>query len=148
FLLHEVFDYEYAEIAGILGKSEPACRQLLSRAKKHLAAHRPSFKSSPERHRQMLEQFLHAAEAGELDGLMQLLTEDVTLWVDSGGRVKGAAVRPIRGREAVARFALGTQRFAPAGFVVEIAKVNNEPAMVFRHSEHAFLVITIEPAAQ
>ena len=58
FLLREVFDYKYAEIAEILEKDETACRQLFSRAKKHIAEHRPRFKSTPEKHRQLLSQFM------------------------------------------------------------------------------------------
>jgi RNA polymerase sigma-70 factor (ECF subfamily) len=148
FLLHDVFDYGYPEIARIIGKSEPACRQLLSRAKRHLAAHRPQFKSTPEHHRHLLEEFLRASQASELDGLMHLLTEDVTLWADGNGKVKGAALRPVRSRKAVARFLLGTRRFAPEGFVAEVANVNGEPAAILRHAGRAFLVATIEPSAQ
>ena len=148
FLLHEVFDYDYGEIAGIIGKSEAACRQLMSRAKKYLAAHRPRFKSSPEHHREMLERFLQASQAGELDGLMQLLSEDVSLWVDAGGKVKGAATQPVRSREAVARFVLGSRRLWPEGLVIEIADVNGQPAVILRAAGRVFLVINIETEAQ
>src|SRR5262249_4541709 len=79
FLLREVFDYEYDEIAKILGKEPATCRQLLSRAKKHVAEHRPRFKSTPEEQRQIIGRFMEAVGAGELDGLMNLLAEDVTL---------------------------------------------------------------------
>jgi RNA polymerase sigma-70 factor (ECF subfamily) len=148
FLLHEIFDYDYAEVAEIIGKSEAACRQLVSRAKKHLAAHRPRFKSSPEQHRQILEKFLQASQAGELDGLMQLLSEDVTLWTDGGGKVRGAATQPVRSREAVARFVLGSQRLAPEGFDVEIADVNGQSALLARSAGSVFMVLTIETEAQ
>ncbi len=84
FLLREVFEYDYPEIATFLGKSEVACRQWFSRAKKHLADHRPRFPASPETQRQMLTGFLQAAQAGEITTLMNMLAEDVTLWVDSG----------------------------------------------------------------
>src|SRR5258707_38257 len=90
-LLHEVFDYEYPEIARMVGREEAACRQLYSRAKKHIAEHRPRFKPSQEAHRQMLNQFLEATSTGELDGFMQLLSEDVVLWIDGGGKARGAA---------------------------------------------------------
>src|SRR6266481_2752700 len=106
FLLREIFEYDYAEIATFLGKSEVACRQWFSRAKKHLAEHRPRFPASPDTHRQLLTGLLQAAQAGEMPALMNLLAEDVTLWVGSGGKVKGAATRLIHGRDAVARFAL------------------------------------------
>ncbi len=111
FLLREVFDYDYAEIATFLGKSEVACRQWFSRAKKHLA-------------------------------------EDVTLWVESGGKVKGAATRPIFGREAVARFSLGTRRFLPEGARVKLAEVNGQLALIFRAGDRAYLVLAIEVEAQ
>src|SRR5256714_3505897 len=97
FLLREVFEYDYSEIAAFLGKSEVTCRQWFSRAKNHLGDHRPRFPASPDTHRQLLTGFLQAAQAGEMPALMNLLAEDVTLWVDSGGKVKGAATRPISG---------------------------------------------------
>jgi RNA polymerase sigma-70 factor, ECF subfamily len=93
FLLRDVFDYEYAEIAAFLGKSEAACRQAFSRAKKHLADHRPRFTPSPETQREMLSSFLRAVQGGDMDGLMTMLADDVTLWADGGGKVRGAATR-------------------------------------------------------
>src|SRR5436309_1980611 len=148
FLLREVFDYDYAEIASFLGKSEVACRQWFSRAKKHLGDHRPRFPASPDTHRQLLTGFLQAAQAGEMTALMNLLAEDVTLWIDSGGKVKGAAMRPIAGHDAVACFALGTRRFLPEGARVELAKVNGQPALIFRAGDRAYLVLAIEVEAQ
>ena len=79
---------------------------------------------------------------------MNMLAEDVTLWVDSGGNVKGAATRPISGRDAVARFALGTRRFLPEGARVELAAVNGQLALVFRAGDRAYLVLAIEVEAQ
>src|SRR6266540_5730999 len=143
FLLREVFDYQYAEIAAIVGKAEAACRQLFSRAKRHIAAGRPRFKPSPEAHRQIFTQFLRAAEQGELDGLMQLLSDDVELWVDGGGKVRGAATRPLHGRAAVAQFVLATARRAPRGFRAEVADVNGEPALIVRAGGEVRLVLSI-----
>src|SRR5205814_3239677 len=148
FLLREVFEYDYAEIASFLGKSEAACRQWFSWAKKHLADHRPRFSPSPDTHRQLLTGFLQAAQSGEMPALMNLLAEDVTLWVDSGGKVKGAATRPISGRDAVARFSLGTRRFLPEGARVELATVNGQLALIFRAGDRAYLVLAIEVEAQ
>src|SRR5258708_13942121 len=107
FLLREVFEYDYGEIASFLGKSEVACRQWFSRAKKHLGDHRPRFPASPDTQKQLLTGFLQAIQTGEMTPLMEMLAEDVTMWTDGGGKVKGAATRPITGREAVARFYLG-----------------------------------------
>src|SRR6266852_1371437 len=84
FLLHEVFGYEFAEIATMLDKSEAACRRSFSRAKLHLRAHRPRFGASAETHRQLLSGYFQAIETGEITPLMNLLSENVTLWADGG----------------------------------------------------------------
>src|SRR5947209_4024440 len=102
FLLREVFDYDYAEIASFLGKSEVACRQWFSRAKKHLSDHRPRFSASPETQRQMLMSFQQAIAGGEMTPLMNMLAEDVTFWADGGSKVKGVAIHQLSGRDVVA----------------------------------------------
>jgi RNA polymerase sigma-70 factor (ECF subfamily) len=130
FLLREVFDYEYHEIAAIVGKEEPACRQLFSRAKKHIAEQRPRFQPTPDAHRQILERFLQAAGEGELDGLLRLLSDDVVLWTDGGGKARGAVTRPLHGRDAVAQFVLGSTRFVRPGSRFEVVEVNGAPALV------------------
>ena len=146
FLLREVFDYEYAEIAEMVGKEETACRQLFSRAKKHIAAHRPRFRPDRETHRHLLERFLQVVRTGEMDGLMQLLADDVTLWADGGGKARGAATHPLHGREVVARFVLASTRFVAGDYRVEIADVNGEPAVILRTGEQAQVVLFIEVA--
>jgi RNA polymerase sigma-70 factor (ECF subfamily) len=147
FLLREVFAYEFAEIATMLDKSEAACRRSFSRAKLHLRAHRPRFPASPEIHRQMLAGFLQAAQGGEMIPLMDLLAENVTLWADAGGKIKQAALRPIVGRDAVARFSLGTVRFLPEDYRVELAEVNGQAAVIIRAGGQALFVLTIEVEA-
>jgi len=144
FLLREVFEYAFAEIASMLGKSEAACRRSFSRAKQHLKEHRPRFPASPETHRELLSGYFQAVENGEMTALQNLLAEEVTLWADSGGKVKGAALRPISGRDAVARFSVGTKRFLPEDYRVEMAEVNRQPALIFRTGDRALLVLTIE----
>ncbi len=146
FLLREVFDYEYGEIAEMLGKSEVACRQSFSRAKKHLAEHRPRFAASPESHRRMLTSFLRAVQGGDMAALTTMLADDVTLWADGGGKVRGAATRPVSGREAVARFVVGTLHLLPASYATEIAEINGQPSLVVRAGGRAFSVISIEVA--
>jgi RNA polymerase sigma-70 factor, ECF subfamily len=152
FLLREVFEYDYAEIATFLGKSEDACRQSFSRAKKHLADHRPRFQASADTQRQLLTGFMQAVRAGEMTALMNLLAEDVIFWGDGGGKVKGAATHPIAGRLAVARFLLGTwnvfRRSLPEDSRVELAEVNRQPALITRAGDRAFSVMTIEVDAQ
>jgi RNA polymerase sigma-70 factor (ECF subfamily) len=147
FLLREVFDYEFGEIAGMLGKSEAACRRSFSRAKLHLRQHRPRFPASRQTHQQLLDGYIQAVETGEMATLTSLLSEDVTLWTDSGGKIKTAALRPIKGRDAVARFSLGTRRFWPPDYQMEQAEINGQPAMLVYSAEQVFLVLTIEVEA-
>jgi len=148
FLLREVFAYEFAEIATMLDKSEVACRRSFSRAKKHLSEHRPRFPASPQTHRQMLTGFLQAAQGGDMIPLMDLLAENVTLWADAGGKIKQAALRPIVGRDAVARFSLGTVRFLPEDSRVELAEVNGQAAVIIRTGSQALFVLSIEVEAE
>src|SRR6266542_2522232 len=132
FLLREVFDYEYAEIAQITGRDEAACRQLFSRAKKHISEHRPRFPASPEAHAKMVDRFMEACIAGDIDGLMSLLAEDVTSWSDGGGRVSGAARQPIHSRDKVARAIIGLLSHVPEGTTVEVIEANGLPALLIR----------------
>lgn len=144
FLLREVFDYDYGDIALILGKEESACRQLLSRAKKHIIANRPRFQPSPAVHRHLLTQFLHTIESGDVDGLVNLLTEDVVLYADGGGRVRGALPRPLEGRTAVAKFVIASPRLVEGLAHSAIIEINGTPALVVRTAETTQVVITIE----
>jgi RNA polymerase sigma-70 factor (ECF subfamily) len=144
FLLRSVFDYDYSEIAAIIGKSEAACRQLFSRARRHVMAQRPRFDSSPAEHERLVNSFLQAVQEGDVDGLTHMLSEDVVVWTDGGGKVF-AALQPVHGPEKAARFILGSRRFAPGPFTTEVAPVNGQPAVVLRtETGQAFLVISIE----
>src|SRR5689334_5795898 len=144
FLLREVFEYEFAEIATMLDKSEAACRRSFSRAKLHLASHRPRFPASPETHRHLLTAYFQAVQNGEMTALKDQLAEEVTLWADGGGKVKQAALRPISGRDAVARFSLGTKRFWPENARVELAEVNGQAALIIHAGGQVFSVLTID----
>jgi len=143
FLLREVFDYEYAEVAAIIGKEEAACRQLLSRAKKHIADHRPRFKPTPEAHRQLLTQFVQAVRDGELAGLLEILADDVELWADGGGKTLGAFTRPLHGRDAVSRFLLASPRFARAGSKVDVIEINGAPSLMIHLDGKALVVLSL-----
>ena len=144
FLLREVFDYEYAEIAQITGRKEAACRQLVSRAKKHIRDHRPRFSASPEAHAKMVDRFMEAFVAGDMDSLMSLLAEDVTAWSDGGGKVPGAARQPIQGRDKVGRAIMALLGHVPEGTTVEVIEVNGLPALLMRVREQIIGVTTLE----
>jgi RNA polymerase sigma-70 factor (ECF subfamily) len=144
FLLREVFDYEYAEIAQITGRDEAACRQLFSRSKKHIKEHRPRFPASPEAHSRMVGRFMEACVAGDMDGLMSLLAEDVTSWSDGGGKVAGAARHPIHGRDKVARGIIGALSHAPEGTTLEVIEANGLPALLVRVKGQLLSVLTFE----
>jgi RNA polymerase sigma-70 factor (ECF subfamily) len=144
FLLREVFDYEYAEIAQITGRDEVACRQLFSRAKKHISQNRPRFPASPETHAKMLNRFMEACIAGDIDGLMSLLAEDVTAWMDAGGKVTAGARQMVQGRDTVARGIIGHLARAPEGMTVDVAEVNGFPALLVRVKGQIASVVTLE----
>jgi len=146
FLLHEVFDYRYDEVAGMLDKSEVACRKLFSRAKRYIAENRPRFATTPAEHRRILEQFMRASGSGDLSNLTAMLTEDVVFWADGGGKVRGAALHPVRGRDAVGRFVLGvSERFTPPGAIFSITDVNGRPTILVRNSDGTpAIVLSVE----
>jgi RNA polymerase sigma-70 factor (ECF subfamily) len=129
FLLREVFDYDYAEIASLVGKSEDNCRQISRRARQSVAARRPRFESSPEQEERLMGSFLEACMSGDMESLLALLSEDATLWSDGGGKTR-AALNPIYGADRVARFFSGILRKAPPGFVVRRASINGRPGFI------------------
>jgi RNA polymerase sigma-70 factor, ECF subfamily len=129
FLLREVFEYEYAEIAGMLGLSAANCRQLFHRAQTRLAERRRRFTPTREAQQRLLARFLRACQQGDMVALTETLAEDVIAWSDGGGKVS-AARQPVFGREKIVRFMIGLLRKAPADLRVEIAEVNGLPAML------------------
>jgi RNA polymerase sigma-70 factor (ECF subfamily) len=144
YLLHEVFGYSHAEVAGMVEKEEAACRQILHRAREHIAARRPRFAPSKAQHERLLTCFFSACFSGDLDGLKRMLAEDVTVWADSGGKVKAAARRPIHGADSVARLYLGLVKKNHGEIVPEITEVNGWPALVLRTNGVVFNVFAIE----
>ena len=87
---------------------------------------------------------MQAVNVGELDGLMKLLSADVTLWADGGGKARGAALVPLYGQTAVAKFVLASTHFITGGFTIEIAEVNGQPAVLLRVNGQTTVVLTIE----
>jgi RNA polymerase sigma-70 factor (TIGR02957 family) len=128
FLLRDVFDYSYSDIAEIVGKREPAVRQLAVRARAHVTEQRPRFEASEERRRELASRFFAAAREGELEGLESLLAEDVVLHGDGGGKVPALA-RPLHGRRRVARTMAAWLRTAlrVGGVQFREVEVNGQP---------------------
>jgi RNA polymerase sigma-70 factor, ECF subfamily len=144
FLLREVFAYSFAEIASMLENSEAACRRSFSRARQHLIEGRPRFKPVPETHRQLLTSFQAAVESGDITTLTDLLSENVTLWTDGGGKTRKALLRPICGREKVARMSLASNRIRPQNAQIELREVNGQPSLIARVDGQAWSCLSIE----
>jgi RNA polymerase sigma-70 factor (ECF subfamily) len=107
FVLREVFDVPYDEIAEAVGKTPAAVRQIAHRAKEHVAARRPRIEVDPAEQEQVVERFLAAFNTGDLQGLMDALAPDVVAVADGGGKVRGAARRPIVGADKLVAYVLG-----------------------------------------
>jgi RNA polymerase sigma-70 factor (TIGR02957 family) len=135
FLLHEVFGYDYAEIAEITGKSEANCRQIFARARHHIDEGRPRFEASREQRDEVARQFFNAVSGGDLGGLLNLLAPDVVMVGDGGG--KGIALtETMHGPVRVARFLLGLfRRASKEGTYGVPALVNGQPGAVAYDAE-------------
>lgn len=129
FLLREVFDYDYAEIAKIVDKSVPNCRQIVCRARQHLALRRPNVTASQQQEA-LVEQFLESWDRGDLHGLIALMAEDTTFWSDGGGKVT-AARTPLYGRQKIARFLIAIRRSSllPT-FTASLLQINGRAGIV------------------
>jgi RNA polymerase sigma-70 factor (ECF subfamily) len=130
FLLHDVFEYPFDEIAAMLEKSPANCRQIFHRAKQALQDQRARFRPEPQRQRQLLLGFLSASQAGDMTAFTSLLAEDVITWADGGGKVQ-TVPRPIYGQQAVARFWLSVARKSPRPLTYTPEEINGEPAVLF-----------------
>jgi len=146
FLLREIFDYGYTEIAGILGQNEANCRQILRRAKQHIAEDRPRFDVSREQQEKLLQQFLETTERGDMQGLLALLSEDVALYTDGGGKAT-AVPNPVYGADRVARFFFGARgKLIPKDVVRRFAEINGQPGVVVYDHGRVFGVLTMDVA--
>lgn len=131
-LLHDVFDYDYPEIAAIVGKREDNVRQLATRARRHVQERRPRFQTTRSQQDELARRFFAAAEQGDLAGLEALLAADVKLTGDGGGKAP-AISRVLRGRSRVARALLNWLRRANGtpGVTTRHAEVNGDPGALF-----------------
>jgi RNA polymerase sigma-70 factor (ECF subfamily) len=134
FLLHDVFSYGYAEIAKIVDKSETGCRQLAKRARDRIESGRTRFQSTVDTGERLTSEFLHACAVGDLPGLLSLLTEDIELVADGGGKVAAARV-PLRGADRVASALIHFVPLTPPGWTAVPAIVNGGPGLVVRYAD-------------
>ncbi|MGH2637343.1 MAG: RNA polymerase sigma-70 factor, partial [Actinomycetota bacterium] len=132
FLLREVFDYGYDEIATVVGKTEDNCRQIAVRARKQVRSAKPRFEASRQRKEELARRFFEAAAMGDAEGLLGLLAADVVAYGDGGGRAP-AFPRPIHGRDRVARVLLGPtargERLGVRG--MRLVEINGQPGALF-----------------
>jgi RNA polymerase sigma-70 factor (ECF subfamily) len=130
FLLREVFGYGYAEIAGLVGRSEDTCRQVAARARRHVEAGRPRFEASRRQREELARRFFAAVDQGDTDGLVGLLAADAVLYGDGGGKAPALAA-PLHGAERVARLLIGLARRGRAvGLGYAPAEVNGHPGLL------------------
>jgi RNA polymerase sigma-70 factor, ECF subfamily len=135
FLLREVFEYPYDEVARIVGKSPDNCRQILARARRHVEEGRRRFDVSREERDEVARRFLAAWEEGDTDALVELLSADATVYGDGGGKAPSMPT-PLVGAERVARALIGWGRQArDRGFTYRAARVNGEPGVIFYEAD-------------
>ena len=146
YVLREAFAYSYVQISEIVQLSEAAARQLVSRARKHLAGERRREVSQQEQ-RRLLTAFLSAAQTGDLDELERLFAEDVVSYSDGGGVVR-ASKFPVVGRERVAKFVRAFHTHFWNGVEITEADVNGQPSVLLSKEGTTFAVITVVASGQ
>jgi RNA polymerase sigma-70 factor (ECF subfamily) len=145
FLLRDVFDFGFAEIAGILDRSEAACRQLAARAREHIRSEKPRFPASREEGHRLASAFRQAAESGDVNALMQLLAGDAVLYSDGGGK-RAAAFNPIYGADKILRFLAGVMRknLSLPDMQIRPATVNGLAGFVMREADGTMNTMAFE----
>lgn len=142
FLLAEVFDEPFAAIAPIVGRSEEACRQIASRARRRVREERRRF--DPVRATdEMVHAFVAACTIGDLDEFRKVLSDDVVM-VSDGGAAVHAARRPVRGVFRVGRLLANIVKRLPSDATLEFHRVNNEPGLLMRRNGAAWCVVVLE----
>jgi RNA polymerase sigma-70 factor (TIGR02957 family) len=149
FLLHDVFDYPYDEVARIVGKSEANARQLAARARRHVDQRRPRFEATREQHEKLADRFFAAVEEGDVKSLEAMLAEDVVLAGDGGGKAPALA-RVMHGAHRVARMFANWHRLAQrlGGFTVRREEVNGQPGAIVLDSEDNVISVVVLDIAE
>jgi RNA polymerase sigma-70 factor, ECF subfamily len=141
FLLREVFDYGYGEIARIVERTEDNCRQLYVRARRHVDEGRPRFEASRQQRDELARRFFAAAEQGDTEALVEMLAADAVVYGDGGGRAPSWP-KPIYGRERVARLMAGAVTQAKElGASIQPIEVNGQPGVMFADEDGRIAVV-------
>jgi RNA polymerase sigma-70 factor (ECF subfamily) len=144
FLLHDVFDMSFDEVADALGRNSATCRQLAARARSHVRASRPRFRPSAQECERLATAFGVAAQSGDAAALAGLLAEDVTYYSDAGGRM-AAALRPVAGRDKVVRLIMGLGKKGLAAIrAVRPAQINGLPGFVIERGAGEVLTMAFD----
>lgn len=143
FLLHDIFDASFEEVAAAVGRSPAACRQLAARARAHIRAARPRYPVAPEEGERIAHAFREASAAGDATALSQLLAESAVLITDGGGR-KPAALNPIFGRDRIARFFAGIARKAAGSPRVRHVPIGGRPGYVSLYPDGTLQTTALE----
>jgi len=143
FLLHDVFEVGYPEIASVLDRSETACRQVVHRARERVRGDRKRFDATEAAKSSLLRKFLQAMEARDSDALLSLFAPDATWTADGGGKT-GAAPHPIVGAERIARLVIGLrEKFWAVDRTIEVATVNGETGLCIRDGDRLTATLSI-----
>ena len=142
--MREVFDADYAEVAGTLETSEANARQLVSRARDHLRSRRLRRRVDPAKHQQLLNEFLRACAVGDATSLVGLLKEDAILYSDGGGKAR-AALHPIIGSDKIIRFIVGLLKKGLGELGAYPVEVNGAPGAMITVDGRRNTLVTIEP---
>ena len=150
-LLHDVFDFDHKEIAGLVGNNAAACRKLLERAREHIAVERRMLVARPDEHRRLLQAFLDAASAGDTRALVGLLADDAIMISDggAGGRAVGRRrnlPRPLHGAARIAAFVAAATVRGKNELQVEEHQLNGQPAVVFWTGDRPFAALLLAVA--
>lgn len=143
FLLHDVFDEDYADVAVMLGKTEAACRQMVHRARERVTARRRRFVVDDETRTRLLRRFIEVATSGDRDAIKALLAPDATLVSDGGGKAI-AAIRPLYGAERIAWLWFAVAARSRGRVERRIVRVNREPALATLFGGRLHSVATVE----
>jgi len=141
FVLREVFEFDFPEVAAAVGRSEAACRQLGLRARRHMGEGRPRFEADRKEREELANRFFDALSEGNLSGLQELLAGDVSLVGDGGGKAPQLS-RAVAGAEKVAKvLALGFSRMNRVDVTFEPHEINGQPGAIFRDRDGGVLLI-------